>query len=332
MRVFHPEPQRDAGTELLVATGKASAPKARRPWRPRVFGVLALVAAAFAACSRPTTAGGQAMRTAESNGIAEINGVELYYEVHGDGPPLIMLHGGVIPSEMFGAPLTEMAKRHKVVALHAQGHGLSKDGDRPWSREAFADDVAALMGHLGIKKASVMGYSSGALVALQTAIRHPQLVDKLVVISTVFRSDGYYPEVVEAFAKMPSAAPMIAADMRASPLASLYPSVNWETMFRKTGELANRSFDWSASVSKIKAPTLLMFADADAIRPEHIVEFYGLLGGGQRDAGLDGSLRSPNQLAVIPNTTHRTLLGSAALMQFASAFLNSSEHDARGTK
>lgn len=267
------------------------------------------------------------MRTPESKGYAKVNGVELYYEVHGDGPPLIMLHGGVTPSEMFGAPLTEMAKAHKVVALHFQGHGLSKDSSRPWSLEVFADDVAALMSYLGIEKASVMGYSSGADVALQTAIRHPQLVDKLVVISAAFRSDGYYPEVLKAFAQMPSAAPMIAADVSKSPLASLYPSVNWETVFRKTGELADRNFDWSASVAAIKAPTLLIFADADMVHPEHVVEFYRLLGGGQRDAGLDGSLRSPNRLAIIPNTTHLTLLRSAAVMQFASAFLQSQEHD-----
>jgi pimeloyl-ACP methyl ester carboxylesterase len=268
------------------------------------------------------TAKGQAMRTPESKGHANVDGVELYYEIHGEGSPLIMLHGGVTPSEMFGAPLTEMAKTHKVVALHFQGHGSSKDSDRPWSREVFADDVAALMDHLGIRKASVMGYSSGALVALQTAIRHPQRVDKLIVISAAFRSDGYFPEVLEAFAQMPSAAPMIAASASKTPLAALYPSVNWETNFRKTGELANQSYDWSASVAGIKAPTLLVFADADAIRPEHIAEFYKLLGGGQRDAGLDGSLRSPNRLAIIPNTTHRTLLGSTAL-QFASEFLKS---------
>lgn len=263
------------------------------------------------------------MRTPESKGRVKVNDVELYYEVHGDGPPVIMLHGGVTPSEMFGAPLAEMAKAHKVVALHTRGHGLSEDSSRPWSFESFADDVAAVMGHLGISKASVMGYSSGALVAMQTAIHHPQLVDKMVVISAAFRSDGYYPEVLEAFAQMPSAAPMIATEVSKSPLASLYPSVNWETVFRKTGELANKRFDWSASVAAIKAPTLLLFADADAMRPEHVVEFYKLLGGGQRDAGVDGSLRSPNRLAIIPNTTHMTLLGSPAVTQFASAFLKS---------
>src|SRR5262245_39568811 len=129
-----------------------------------------LVATALALSALTTVASAQAARTPESKGYAKVNDVELYYEVHGDGPPLIMLHGGVTPSEMFGAPLAEMAKGHRVVAIHARGHGLSKDSSRPWSFEIFADDVAAVMSHLGIKKASVMGYSSGALVALQTAI------------------------------------------------------------------------------------------------------------------------------------------------------------------
>ncbi|MHB1328992.1 MAG: alpha/beta fold hydrolase [Gemmatimonadales bacterium] len=290
---------------------------------PRPKGLLVLVAAAFAVAVHTTTAGGQTMRTPESKGYAKVNDIELYYEIHGNGPPLIMLHGGVTPSEMFGAPLAEMAKSHKVVAVHTRGHGLSKDGSQPWSFELFADDVAAVMGHLGLEKASVMGYSSGAVVALQTAIRHPQLVDRLIVIATAFRSDGYYPEVLEAFAQMPSAAAAIGASVSKTPLAALYPSVNWETMFRKTGELANRRSDLSASVTNIKARTLLIFADADAIRPEHMVEFYKLLGGGQREAGLDGSLRSPNQFAIIPNTTHYNIIGSAAAMQFATAFLKS---------
>lgn len=263
------------------------------------------------------------MRTPDSTGHARVNGVELYYEIHGEGPPLVMLHGGVTPSEMFGVPLSEMARTHKVIALHTRGHGLSADGSQPWSFEGFADDVAAVMAQLGIAKASVMGYSSGGLIALQTAIRHPQLVDKLIVVSAAYATTGYYPEVIEAFAQMPAAAPMIGAEVSKSPLGALYPSVNWETVFRKTGELANQPYDWSAAVAGMKTPTLLIFADADAFRPEHIVGFYRLLGGGQREAGLDGSLRSPNQLAIIPNTTHYTLVGSPASMQAASAFLGS---------
>lgn len=291
---------------------------ARRKYRAVVF-VVALCAAA----AHTTIAGAQAMRTPDTKGHASVNGVELYYEIHGDGPPLVMLHGGVTPSEMFGAPLAEMAKTHRVIAPHARGHGLSKDTNRPWSHEVFADDVAALLRQLGIKKASVMGYSSGGDVALQIAIRHPELVDKLVVIASAFRSDGFYPEVLQAFAQMPAAAAMIGAEVSKSPLGTLYPSVNWETVFRKTGELANQNYDWSASVAGIKAPTLLVFADADAIRPEHMAEFYKLLGGGQRDAGLDGSLRSASRLAIVPNTTHMNILGAPSVWQFADEFLKS---------
>jgi pimeloyl-ACP methyl ester carboxylesterase len=291
----------------------------------RRHSVVVLVAAACAVAAHATIAGAQAVRTPDAKGYANVNGVDLYYEVHGDGPPLVMLHGGVIPGEMFGAPLTEMAKMHRVIAPHARGHGLSKDTSQPWSHEAFADDVAALLERLGIKKASVMGYSSGGAVALQTAIRHPDLVDKVVIISTPFRSDGYYPEGLQRFAEMPAAAPKLAASVSQSPLAALYPSVNWESMFRKTGELANRNrgSDWSASVAGIKVPTLLVFADADAIRPAHIAEFYKLLGGGQRDAGLDGSLRPASRLAVVPNTTHYNILGAPSVTLFATEFLKS---------
>ena len=257
----------------------------------------------------------------ESQGYARVNGVELYYEVHGEGPPLVMLHGGVNPSEMYGEPLTEMAKVHQVIALHFQGHGLSKDSSRPWSHENFADDVAALLDHLGIEKASLMGYSFGGGIALQTAIRHPEIVDKLIVISAGFRSDGHFPEVIQAFEQMPAAAATIAEGVRNSPLGTLYPEVDWEVVFRKTGELAARHRDWSADVADLETPTLLVFADADAYRPEHITEFYKLLGGGQRDAGFDGSMRSPNQLAIIPNTTHYSLIRSPAVMQFATEFL-----------
>ena len=266
----------------------------------RTLSALIVFAAVFTAPSFAQTAGEPTISTLTSTGYAQVNGIELYYEIHGEGAPLVLLHGGVNPSEMFGAPLAGMAKTHKVIAVHLRGHGLTKDTDRPWSFETSADDIAALLKQLGIEKASVMGYSFGAGVALQTAIRHPKIVDKLVAISTAFRSDGEYPEIATAFAQMSSMASAIAANVAQSPLAKMYPDVDWEAMFKKTGELHSRPFDWSQAVAGIKVPTLLIFADADSIRPEHIAEFYSLLGGGQRDAGQDGSLRSANQLASSP--------------------------------
>ena len=285
----------------------------------RALSIIAVLAA-------PTTVfaqsqGGNTMSDAIESGYAPVDGTELYYEIHGTGAPLVMLHGGVNPSEMFGAPRAEMAKSFKVIAIHARGHGLSKDTDAPWSFAQDADDVAAVMKDLKIEKASVMGYSFGGGIALQFAIRHPEMLDKLVVISTAYATSGEYPEIKAAFEQMPALAEAIGGNIAKSPLAQMYPDRDWAKVMRKTGELNQQDYDWSAGVKAIKAPTLLMFADADSIRPEHIAEFYKLLGGGQRDAGMDGSLRSPNRLAIIPGATHYNIMASPSVTQYAADFL-----------
>ena len=253
-----------------------------------------------------------------------VNGVELYYEIHGKGSPLVMLHGGVNPSDMFGAPLAEMATNHQVIAIHMRGHGFSTDTDDPWTVEQMADDVAALLRELDIEKADIMGWSLGGGVALQTAIRHPEVVDRLVVVSKTMRHDGNFPEVRAQFDAMPGMAPEIGKAIAQSPLATMYPDVDWEVMMRKTGEMARKSYDWSADVAKITSPTLLIFADADMMYLEHMVEFYKPLGGGTRDAGLGGSQRpTPNQLAIIPGATHYDVMTAAtqSATDYAKAFL-----------
>ena len=176
------------------------------------------------------------MSTPSSTGKVPVGGAEIYYEIHGDGSPLVLLHGGVDPSQTFGGTLAAMARTHKVIAIHMRGHGFSKDSDATWSAELMADDVAAVLQHLGIGKARFMGYSLGAAVGLQVAIRHPELVEKLVSVSVAFSTDGDYPEVREAFAQMPGMAAAIGQQLSASPLAQLYPDVDWERMFRKSGE------------------------------------------------------------------------------------------------
>ena len=261
---------------------------------------------------------------AHTSGRVAVNDVELYYEIHGEGSPLVMLHGGVNPSDFFGAPLAAMAQTHQVIAIHMRGHGFSSDAEVPWSCELMADDVAALLGKLDISQADVMGWSLGGAVALQVAIRHPELVRKLVIISIGVRSDGNYPEVQQQFAAMPEMASEFAPHIAQSPLGAMYPEVNWEALMRKTGEMLQEHYDWSADVARITAPTLLIFADADMMPPEHMVEVYRLLGGGTRDAGVDGSLRpTQNQLAIIPGTTHYNLpnAATASMANFAHAFL-----------
>ncbi len=289
----------------------------RRSFVTLVFAAAALVAAPVIA----QTAGDNPMSTPSSTGKVPVGGAEIHYEIHGDGPPLVLLHGGVDPSQTFGAPLAAMAMTHKVIAIHLRGHGFSTDSDAPWSSELMADDVAAVLRQLDIGKAHFMGYSLGAAVALQVAIRHPELVEKLVSVSVAFSTEGDYPEVRQAFAQMTGMAATIGQQLAASPLAQLYPGVDWETMMRKTAEMNQDKRDWTEGIKAIKAPILLVFADADSIRPEHMVEFWKLLGGGQRDAGLDGSQRPASQLAIIPGTTHYSLIQSPLLTEVATAFL-----------
>lgn len=254
-----------------------------------------------------------------------VNGLKMYYETYGQGNPLVLLHGGISASEMFGPNIAALAKNHQVIAVHLQGHGRTEDADRPLRFEQMADDVAGLLQHLGIQKADILGYSMGGGVAWQLAIRHPAAVNRLVVVSAPIAHAGYYPEVAQAFDQMEAAAPMIAGHVANSPLGKMYPGKNWETLFKKMGELNRRDYDWSADVSKIPAQTLIMFADADCVRPEHIVEIYKKLGGGQRDAGMDGSLRSPNRLAIVPNSTHYNILSTTAVADLATSFLGSTE-------
>lgn len=261
----------------------------------------------------------RAENTSVENGYASVRGLNLYYEIHGSGEPLILLHGGAIGIEMFGSNVPELAKTRRVVAVELQGHGRTADVDRPFSYPALADDVAALIQYLGIQRTDVLGYSLGGGVALQTAIRHSDLVRKLVVASAPCKRAGWFPEVLAGFDQM---GPATGEPLRSTPLAQRYPGVDWPTLFAKIGEMQRRDYDWSREVAAISAPTLLVFADADAVRPDHVVEFYRLLGGGLRDAGLDGAGRSPSQLAVLPGLTHYNLGASPALAAVVPPFLD----------
>jgi len=256
-----------------------------------------------------------------SNGhFADVNGQHLFYSVHGAGKPLVLIHGGIDP-DSFGSNLAELAKRRRVIAPHLQAHGYTPDTDRPLRSETMGDDIAALIGHLDLGKADVMGYSLGSSVALQTAIRHPDVVDRLVLVSAAMKQDGFYPEVVVAFKQLEANAATLGPGVKASPLGQAYPDVDWTNLFRKVGELTKRPFDWSADVARLRARTLLVYADVDAIRPEHMVEFWKALGGGRRDAGIDGSLRPANQLAIVPGTTHYTIPVDPMLPEIVDRFL-----------
>lgn len=256
------------------------------------------------------------------SGFAPVNGLQMYYEIHGDGEPLILLHGGIQASEAFGPNLPALAKSRQVIAVHLQGHGHTKDIDRPLRFESMADDIAALIAYLKLGKADLIGYSLGGGVALQTVIRHPASVKRLIVISAAMAQNGSYPEVNAAFDQMGLHAAQIAQNIKGSPLGKLYPEVNWENLLRKIGEMESQDFDWSAQVKQIQSPTELIFADADSIRPEHMVSFYEALGGGKRDAGLDGSLRPVARLGIVPGTTHYNILSTTMVAEMVSPFLS----------
>ena len=255
---------------------------------------------------------------------AEVNGVRMYYEVHGAGRPVVLLHGGLGAIEMFREVLPLLAEGRRVVALDLQAHGRTADVGRPLDYETMADDVAALIGHLGFERADVMGYSLGGGVALQTAIRYPEAVRKLVVVSTPFRRDGWYPEVLAGMGQM---GPEAAEPMKATPMYALYSSVaprpdDWPVLLTKLGALLGQDYDWSGDVAAMGTPTLIVVGDADSVRTSHAVEFFELLGGGKQDAGWDGSGIPDSRLAVLPATTHRDIFFSPALASTVAPFLD----------
>ncbi len=255
---------------------------------------------------------------------ANVNGLNLYYEVHGAGQPLVLLHGGFGTISMFGPALPALAETRQVIAVELQGHGHTADIDRPLSFEGMADDTAALIKHLGLERADVMGYSLGGGVALQTAIRHPGVVRKLVLVSVPFKSNGWYPEVR---AGMKSINAEAARGWVGSPMHQEYASVaprpeDWPTLADKSGDLHRQDYDWSSGVAAIKAPTMIVIGDADSVRTSHAVEFFERLGGGQRDAGWDGSGRPIARLAILPGATHYDIFSSALLAIVVTPFLD----------
>lgn len=255
---------------------------------------------------------------------ADVNGLSMYYEEHGEGEPLVLLHGGLGSVEMFAGLRPGLGEGRRTIAVDFQCHGRTADIDRPLRPEHLADDVAALIERLGAAPADVLGYSLGAEAALRLAIQHPALVRRLVLISTPCRRDGQFPDVLAA---MDAMGPEMAEPMKQGPPYALYAKIapnpdDWNTLIAKTAESLKVDFDWSEEVAALDMPVMLVFADTDSIRPAHVAEFYGLLGGGLRDAGWDFSYRPVARLAVIPGATHYDILASPVLAPAVLPFLS----------
>jgi pimeloyl-ACP methyl ester carboxylesterase len=226
--------------------------------------------------NRVVTSKGEEVNTDSKDNYTGVDGLRMYYEIHGTGEPLILLHGGVGAIEMFGEVLPLLAEGRRVIAVDLQAHGRTADIDRPLSFESMADDIAALVGYLEIERTDVVGYSLGGGVALQTAIRHPEVVRKLVVASTPFERSGWYPEVLAGMEQM---SPEAAEPMKQTPMYQLYASVapkpqDWPVLLTKLGKLLRQDYDWSEVVEAIKAPTMIVVGDADSVHTAPAVRFF----------------------------------------------------------
>src|SRR5256884_1166205 len=291
-------------------------------------GMVALFSAAVSLCAQaPAKRGARGAGGGKTKGVgryADVNGIKVYYETAGTGRPLVLLHGGLGALEMFGPNLAALAKGRQVIAVDLQGHGRTADIDRPLSVALMADDIAALIKHLGLASADVMGFSLGGGVALQTAIRHPEVVRKLVLVSTPFRRDGFYPEIL---AQQGQVGPAAAEAMKQTPMYQLYASLaprpeDWPRLLGKIGDAMKQDFDFSKDIAGITATTLVVAGDADIFPPSHAVELFGLLGGGKRDGGWAGSGRPKSRLAILPGQTHYTLVSAPVLATTVIPFLD----------
>jgi pimeloyl-ACP methyl ester carboxylesterase len=286
--------------------------------------LLALAApelAAESAAAQSTAATPAAPESPVETGYAPVNGLRMYYEIHGSGGvPLVMLHGAFANVDMFGPLVPALAETRTVITAELQGHGRTADVDRPFSLPQFADDVAALLQYLDIEQADIFGYSMGGYVAQQVAIRHPELVRKLVIASAAFNKEGVYPEVWEGIEALTPE--LFEGSPPQTEYARLAPNPeNWPVLIEKVKQM-ERAFDgWPAEdVAAIEAPTLLIVGDADILRPQHIAEMFQLLGGGVPG---DFGVRAKAQLAVLPGTNHvEVVLRTDWLLSMITPFLD----------
>ncbi|HEU4886185.1 MAG TPA: alpha/beta hydrolase [Longimicrobium sp.] len=303
---------------------------------PRIIrgaAVAALIATAAAVPAAPIHAqtGNAAMPTEAAatsapvrTGYAQANGVRYYYEIHGQGEPLLLLHGGLGSIQMFGPVLPALARGRQVIAVDLHGHGRTALGDRAISLVDMGDDLATVLRELGYAQVDVMGYSMGGGVAFQLAAQHPEMVRRLVLVSAGISRDAFYPELLGMQAQVGAG---MAEMMKETPMFQSYAAVaphpeDFPRLLDRMGELMRTPYDWSADVPKLTMPVMLVFGDSDMYRPETVVEFYKLLGGGQRDAGWQRENMSRNRLAILPNLTHYEMFMSPALVATTLPFLN----------
>ncbi len=253
----------------------------------------------------------------------EVNGMQMYYEVSGEGDPLIILHGAYMNIPTMGEIVPMLAETHEVYALELQGHGRTTDIDRPITYPNLADDVAAFMDATGIEKADIFGYSMGAAAGLQVAIRHPEKVDKLVAASVSYDVEGWQPAFREFIPQM-SADMFVGTPMEADYRELAADPEGFPALVEKLIALEHEPMAWKADVEALEAPMLIVTGDADVVTLEHSVSLFRLLGGG--GMGDMGQPLPESRMAVLPATAHTAVITQPELLHaFIEPFLQGEE-------
>lgn len=257
-------------------------------------------------------------------GYVPSNGISYYYEIRGEGEPLLLLHGGLGSIDMFGPVLPALAEKRMVIAVDLQGHGRTGLGRKIVDLKSIGDDMAAILDHLDIAQTDVLGYSFGGGVGLRLAVQHAAKVRRIVLVSTGFASDGFYADMRKIQKTLTAAA---AASMAETPMYKSYAAVapkpeEFPQLLQAMGDLMRTEYNYSEDVKSLRMPVMLVYGDADMYRPEHEIEFFQLLGGGLRDAGWMRETLSQNRLAIIPNRTHYDVFFAPEIVSMTLPFLD----------
>jgi pimeloyl-ACP methyl ester carboxylesterase len=249
----------------------------------------------------------EALKPMNSGYAAGSEGLQIYYEIYGEGEPIVVMAGGLMDISTMAQTIGRLSRTRQVIGFDLEGHGRTALRETPLSHERNGDDVAAVLKHLGIAKADVAGYSHGGDAAIRMAIQHPEMVRNLIVISTAAERDGWYPEGLEGMEAVSSA---LADQMKQTPIYTRYAEVaphpeQFPLLLDRMGELMRKDYDWRKEIAKLPMPALLLFADHDAVSMQHIAEFFALFGGGVKDPGWDDTPEfSRARLAIVPGYTH----------------------------
>ena len=257
-----------------------------------------------------------------SSGYADVNGINLYHEIYGEGEPLVLIHGGLTTISEMQEWVQPLAQTRQVIAVEMQGHGRTADTNRPMTFATMGDDIAALLDYLKIPKADLVGHSFGGASAIRAAIQHPDHVRRLVVISSPHARSAWYPETQEGMSQVGAS---LAENMMQTPTGKF--SKHWPEPQRfpqfldKLGKMMSEHYDWSAEIAKLPMPVLLVFADNDSVAQKRIAEFFALLGGGVTEPGWLNTQLSKSRLAVVPGYSHYNFITSPEVPQIIGKFL-----------